>query len=942
MTVRAKVDRLVLCHHYSGVDDSYSGVDDSYSGVDDSYSGVDDSYSGVNDSYSGVDDSYSGVDDSYSGVDDSYSGVDNSYSGVDNSYLGFNNSSSGFDNSSSGFDNSSSGFDNSSSGFDNSSSGFDNSSSGFDNSSSGFDNSSSGVDDSSSGVDDSSSGCVTHTTTTVTHTATTLTDMNWTGGRLQRHSKTNAKTTELARQKHHFAAVRQRLQNGETLQGAAFRPSFLGRDGLSLGDGIAPFGQSSQRHTGHSKGNQRNLDDYSSTAPLAQRLSSMQKRPITSRNQAARQQKLPSSDHRRSRETGGSQVKYEAASESENPPRIRGDAASSWQQHSASRKRGRSNLGEEDSLEISRKRLLSQNDWIGLAHSRPLQMSFTSRYDKERIGKRRRVDSAIEQRQRTLGKVNNDHGDAAQPPFMIGTLRVAPESISVRIGDHALSTQVSVAPQGPARLREDVEQMRQSSESMLFDVEQHELSQPQGFGSTEKRVEQRSRPRIDMNHIYGQDVSGSPELFVCISDDTDTSEDSASAIDEDKRRLEPMKKAAIEEDLEVHQLLDQLKGRDNDDDQHRVDQGCSPILSVHDSPPAPVPLRLVFESSSDHHDGLPSHRPLEPRPRDDTRGAFTDRAGRNDPCSDTGDADATMPNSVNANTAQARQPHFRQTDEVGLLTSDDQDDDAPWRTLFSIPSSNSAFAADEFETENVSSDHDSFHSFNSSLATTRDAELKTLRAAQSLFETESSASIHISPSASFRMITSLVAEPQREKDMIDANIVQPHHVTDTNHSDHNEYWRKFIFDDEDEEDDRTTAAQPSASTWPSSSPKQNSWSAKPDFASRSSMSINTSPSDASFTFRARADPNMREQHSSRAHASASALSMKNNVSIPGDNSTETDTPVKNKTRGRSGKSNESRNKEIAQNPSPDLRQQDAAAVQGRLIRNHTWIGRPQR
>ncbi|TID18310.1 hypothetical protein E6O75_ATG06386 [Venturia nashicola] len=705
--------------------------------------------------------------------------------------------------------------------------------------------------------------------------------MNWTGGRLQRHSKTNAKTTELARQKHHFAAVRQRLQNGETLQGAAFRPSFLGRDGLSLGDGIAPFGQSSQRHTGHSKGNQRNLDDYSSTAPLAQRLSSMQKRPITSRNQAARQQKLPSSDHRRSRETGGSQVKYEAASESENPPRIRGDAASSWQQHSASRKRGRSNLGEEDSLEISRKRLLSQNDWIGLAHSRPLQMSFTSRYDKERIGKRRRVDSAIEQRQRTLGKVNNDHGDAAQPPFMIGTLRVAPESISVRIGDHALSTQVSVAPQGPARLREDVEQMRQSSESMLFDVEQHELSQPQGFGSTEKRVEQRSRPRIDMNHIYGQDVSGSPGLFVCISDDTDTSEDSASAIDEDKRRLEPMKKAAIEEDLEVHQLLDQLKGRDNDDDQHRVDQGCSPILSVHDSPPAPVPLRLVFESSSDHNDGLPSHRPLEPRPRDDTRGAFTDRAGRNDPCSDTGDADATMPNSVNANTAQARQPHFRQTDEVGLLTSDDQDDDAPWRTLFSIPSSNSAFAADEFETEN-------------------------------------------------------------EKDMIDANIVQPHHVTDTNHSDHNEYWRKFIFDDEDEEDDRTTAAQPSASTWPSSSPKQNSWSAKPDFASRSSMSINTSPSDASFTFRARADPNMREQHSSRAHASASALSMKNNVSIPGDNSTETDTPVKNKTRGRSGKSNESRNKEIAQNPSPDLRQQDAAAVQGRLIRNHTWIGRPQR
>lgn len=584
--------------------------------------------------------------------------------------------------------------------------------------------------------------------------------MNWTGGRLQRHSKTTAKTTHLARQRQHFASVRQRLQNGETLQGTPFRPSFLVREDLTLANAITPFGQASQRHTGHSRGNQTSLEDYSSTAPVPQPLSSMQKPPVTSSDQATRQQKLPPSHRCRSGETDRPKLKYEAASGDEPSLRTREDSASTSSQHSASRKRARSRLGEENVLQLSRKKLLLQADWIGLAHARPVQMSFTSCQDKIMIGKRRRLDSGIKQRQRIFNRMKQVNHEYTQS----GTLGVAPESISVRIGEHALSTQVSVAPpDNPVRPRQEVEQTRQSSESMLFDVEQRELSQPQGFGLTEERVEQNSRPRIVMNHTQKHDASA-----VCISDDTDTSGDNQSALDGNTRELESTNEAAdaaIEEDLGVQQLLDRLNGQDNGDDQHDDDQGYSPIPPVQDFLPPPSAFRLVFESSSNHNSLLPSQSLLEQLSSRDKHGGFADHAERNgldwnNSPSDIGEANPITPNCVNLYTAQARQLHLQEIDEVGPSQADFQDGDAPWRKLFSIPSSN---AVDELDADilNVSSGHARFHSINTSLATTRGTELKTLRPAQRRLEPTSSASSYHSPSASFRMITSLVAQPPR-------------------------------------------------------------------------------------------------------------------------------------------------------------------------------------
>ena len=48
---------------------------------------------------------------------------------------------------------------------------------------------------------------------------------------------------------------------------------------------------------------------------------------------------------------------------------------------------------EERLLLANRRRLLAQSDWLGLAPTQPLQMKFFTSHDKDRVGKRRRVDS---------------------------------------------------------------------------------------------------------------------------------------------------------------------------------------------------------------------------------------------------------------------------------------------------------------------------------------------------------------------------------------------------------------------------------------------------------------------------------------------------------------------------------------------------------------------
>lgn len=77
----------------------------------------------------------------------------------------------------------------------------------------------------------------------------TRSNMNWTGGSLQRTKKAN--TGVVQQQKAYFARARTQLQNDTNSPVAPFRPSYLQDDGDSYLLGIAPSGSGSLRHTGH-------------------------------------------------------------------------------------------------------------------------------------------------------------------------------------------------------------------------------------------------------------------------------------------------------------------------------------------------------------------------------------------------------------------------------------------------------------------------------------------------------------------------------------------------------------------------------------------------------------------------------------------------------------------------------------------------------------------
>lgn len=137
---------------------------------------------------------------------------------------------------------------------------------------------------------------------------------------------------------------------------------------------------------------------------------------------------------------------------------------------------------EEDTLEARKRKLLEQSDWVGLAPSRPLHMRFPSLRDKDQIGKRRRIDGGIGARRVHLHREGQDgeRTNRKTPPvghFMSEALGGLPESISVRIGDDVLASQMSAARHEVSEERVAAsERQRSRSETMLLDLESHHQS----------------------------------------------------------------------------------------------------------------------------------------------------------------------------------------------------------------------------------------------------------------------------------------------------------------------------------------------------------------------------------------------------------------------------------------------------------------------------------
>ncbi|UPX17431.1 uncharacterized protein EKO05_0007785 [Ascochyta rabiei] len=131
-------------------------------------------------------------------------------------------------------------------------------------------------------------------------------------------------------------------------------------------------------------------------------------------------------------------------------------------------------------LEANKKRLLRQQDWIGVAPSKPVDLQFLSVREKNRIGKRRRIDAKSRVAARRLSpaafphRTGQDELEGHGNAFMSGALPIlrAADNIRVRIGSHALTAASTQSKNDAAS--------QTNSDSMLFDEEGEEVARRQG------------------------------------------------------------------------------------------------------------------------------------------------------------------------------------------------------------------------------------------------------------------------------------------------------------------------------------------------------------------------------------------------------------------------------------------------------------------------------
>lgn len=280
--------------------------------------------------------------------------------------------------------------------------------------------------------------------------------MNWTGGRLQRHSRNQ--NTLAQRQKQHFAKVRTRLQHTPQPQSLPFQPSFLRHDITVLSGGVTPYGDGSQRHVGHAKSSQRTLEDFALTRPLATRLSGMRRHTTSVKGRRIPRDGFDASKSRylsplqddkqlyeeaptlRSRHHSAEMKKRHQATSQQTDP-------SSQSTRHRKRKKPPSDIDADlKLLEANKRRLLARSDWAGLEPTRPVRVSYPAEVDKEKMGKRRKVDKTREHRivahdedRRLIVGIDPNRALLRGDP----RFREKDDKIRIRVGPGALSTQLS-------------------------------------------------------------------------------------------------------------------------------------------------------------------------------------------------------------------------------------------------------------------------------------------------------------------------------------------------------------------------------------------------------------------------------------------------------------------------------------------------------------------
>ncbi len=285
--------------------------------------------------------------------------------------------------------------------------------------------------------------------------------MNWTGGRLQRHSKQNGNVL-VNRQKQHFAQVRTNLLHAPPRRSSPFLPSYL-RDR----DAAESAPRTHRR--------QKTLEEFESVAPVVERLGSLRQRADGGRRRKRKVEEQVEGDADADADAVGRSGQRNVRARAGRDERD-GDAGehrvrSSTLDESLIREktRGSKEQDEQSLLEENRKKLLQWSDWAALAPTRPLRGTAKTPLTTRKPETERRKPDLIHRAGDTFALAPRKHGLGAPVYLMSGALPSKQHDIKIRIGPDALESHLSTVASDVDR-NAALSQPR-SSDTMLLDDE---------------------------------------------------------------------------------------------------------------------------------------------------------------------------------------------------------------------------------------------------------------------------------------------------------------------------------------------------------------------------------------------------------------------------------------------------------------------------------------
>ena len=390
--------------------------------------------------------------------------------------------------------------------------------------------------------------------------------MNWTGGAFPRSRNGNAKATLTNLQKKHFAKVR-----GKLLSAPASSPEFDPAIFKDAGNRHSrPQQDTSRKATRQKHQTQTRLEAYDNVAPAIRKLASI--RPYKS-------YASPHSGSTYGRTSLGvlelaphpSQPHVEGADNSFRPNVAQHDTSGVQLPHPDP---------STESFEAKRQDLLRRADWVGLANTKPVEIQFSTAKERDRIGKRRRLDSAeqkvpqsqLNKQQRLAYNLYEDRRPSQryrQPSSSLG-------DISVRIGDSEEGH--NACSRGPANPAKQY-WYGSTPDEMLFD---RELS--------------------IQGSVHGQDMELTARLHPTVTETSSVSARHSQANGRTTPASMQTSWAGFSPWAEVEDMMIRVK-QEPDHDEHKMNlREAAPVWHaphLNDKPWAGIPgLPLIFSSNS--------------------------------------------------------------------------------------------------------------------------------------------------------------------------------------------------------------------------------------------------------------------------------------------------------------------------------------------------------